>query len=172
MLFCNSPSCFSPLQFFIKPLSVSSQKPGVHAMQTILFSLQCQKSIQKGPQFSWPSVIDLNTSFTLATLQGLTHVDLCSDVPLFIWQLLTFKGSIVFLQIAFNKNSLRHSIPGLASFLMNERDTWSVKGVFMLLEKLCHLKSVPGIEAVTRSFTSHCSFFIVCFRSLKNRPST
>lgn len=172
MFFCNSPPCFSPLQFFIKPSLSKFTKAWGPCHATILFSLRCQKSLQKGFQFSWPSVIDLNTSFTLAALQGLTHTDLSSHVPLFIWQLLTFKGSIVFLQIAFNKNSLRHSIPGLASFLMNERDTWSVKGVFILLEKFCHLKAVPGIEAVTRSFTSHCSFFIVCFRSLKNRPST
>lgn len=91
-------------------------------MQTIVFSLQCQKFIQKGSQFSWPSAIDLNKSLTLAVLQVLIHVDLSSDVSLFIWQLLTFKGSIVFLQIVSNKNSLKHSIPGSENFLMNERD--------------------------------------------------
>lgn len=61
-----------------------------------LFSLQCQKFIQKDFQLSWPSAIDLNKSVTLAALQGLIHRDLSSDVSLFIWQLLTLKGSIVF----------------------------------------------------------------------------
>lgn len=105
-------------------------------MQTILISLQCQKFIQKGSQFSWPSVIDLNKSLTLAALQGLIHADLCSDVSFFIWQLLTFKGSIIFLRIILNKNSLKHSTPGSELWkFSHECDTLSLKGLFIFLKK-------------------------------------
>ena len=77
-------------------------------MQTMSFSLQCQVFIPKGFPFSWPSAIDLNKSVTLAARQGLIHGDLGSDVSLFIWQLLTLKGSIVFLWNVLNNNSLKH----------------------------------------------------------------
>lgn len=147
-------------------------------MQTILFPLQCQTFIQKGSLCNWPSAIDLNKSSTLAALQGLIHVDLSSDVSLFIWQLQTFKGSIVFLQIVLNKNSLMHSTPG--SGLWKFSHEWErrlvFKRVIYTLKKKSYItqssSGLPGMEAVTRSFTSHCSFFMVCFRSLKKRPST
>lgn len=74
----------------------------------------------------------------------------------FIWQLLTFKGSIVFLQIALNKNSLKPSTPGSGPWkFSHEWKRWLVfKRVIYILkqrEKLYHPTAVEGYLAWKRS---------------------
>lgn len=129
-------------------------------MQTILFPLQCQTFIQKGSLCNWPSAIDLNKSSTLAALQGLIHVDLSSDVSPFIWQLQTFKGSIVFLQIVLNKNSLMHSTPG--SGLWKFSHEWERRLVFKRViytlrkKKLYH----PKQQQITWHGSSHQELYL------------
>lgn len=147
-------------------------------MPTILFSLQCQKFMRKGPQFSWLSVTNVNKSAPLAAFRdwftGSQFWCLPSRLAVTDFQRVYYISLDCLQQKIFW--STQCQCQNSEKFLMKERCLAFKRAIYSLKKKRSNgaqrRRGLPGMEAVTRSLTSHCSFFMVCFRSLKKRPST